>query len=82
MLSVVLDCLVFKGDYLVIKGGPNPGLRHMAMDLCPASRTTHSEKSSLTARPSETVVDGFVSTLPRAWTVDAQQTKLKKEKKP
>jgi hypothetical protein len=26
-LSVVLDCLVFRGDNLTFKGGPNPGPR-------------------------------------------------------
>jgi hypothetical protein len=26
-LLVVLDCLVFKGDYLSVKGGPNPNPR-------------------------------------------------------
>jgi hypothetical protein len=34
-----------------------------AMDLCHASGTTHGKKSSMTARPFETVADGVVSSL-------------------
>jgi hypothetical protein len=29
MLSIVLDYLVFKEDLFAVKGGPNPGPRHM-----------------------------------------------------
>jgi hypothetical protein len=31
-MSVVLDCLVFKGDNLVVKGGPNLGPRQTSIN--------------------------------------------------